>query len=469
MDNENKDLQGSETEMTPEEKVQADISAKVSEAAEPLKDEINAANQAEIEDETAESIENADFETDAFDEFNEDGTPTEDGEEIDIVPIKPEPKRITLKLSSFVTSTVAAVLVGALLMFAVYQMPAANKALPGGSQKAAMIEESDGSKVVATVNGEEITDYDLKYYIYTEAAAYASENSISEDQIGDYDWDQEVDGKKLSDTIREKAIKDAIGEVITLQKGAANNITLDETTANQIASQVSTLKATYGEDGLALRARTMGVSSVKQYEKMYKKVMTLQSVQQDISENADKYYPEDKSVLNDYKQDGKASVKHILIKTDSSSNSGENAEAQPQEDKKAKAQEILDRVKNGEDFDALMKEFNEDTGETETGYTFTEGQMQPEFEAAAFALNIDEVSDLVETTYGYHIIKRIPGMYELQGYWENDKNTKIKTKDSKIAKISVKAVMSDVKAATDQLTAEQAAQKSSSSSSSSSK
>ena len=60
-------------------------------------------------------------------------------------------------------------------------------------------------------------------------------------------------------------------------------------------------------------------------------------------------------------------------------------------------------------------------------------------------------------------------MYELQAYWENDKDAKIKKKDSKIAKISVKDVMSDVKAATDQLTAEQAAQKSSGSSSSSSK
>lgn len=464
MDNENKDLQGSETEMTPEEKVQADISAKISEAAEPLKDEINEANQGEaaLNDETVES--------EAADEtavLNEDGTPIESDEMIDV---KPEPKKVTLKLSSFVTSTVAAVLVGALLMFAVYQMPAANKALPGGSQKAAMIEESDGSKVVATVNGEEITDYDVRYYICSEALAYASANSISEDQLGDYDWDQEIDGKKLSDTIREKAVADAIGEVITLQKGAANNITLDETTANQIDAQINARKASYGEDGLALRARTMGVSSLKQYEKIYKKVMTLQSVQQDMEENADKYYPEDKSVLNDYKQDGKASVKHILIKTDSPSSGDENADAQPQEDKKAKAQEILDRIKNGEDFDALMKEFNEDTGETEKGYTFTEGQMQlPEFETAAFALNIDEISDLVETTLGYHIIKRIPGMYELQAYWENDKDAKIKKKDSKIAKISVKDVMSDVKAATDQLTAEQAAQNSSSSSSSSSK
>ena len=60
-------------------------------------------------------------------------------------------------------------------------------------------------------------------------------------------------------------------------------------------------------------------------------------------------------------------------------------------------------------------------------------------------------------------------MYELQAYWENDKGAKIKKKDSKIAKISVKDVMSDVKAATDQLAAEQAAQKSSGSSSSSSK
>lgn len=75
---------------------------------------------------------------------------------------------------------------------------------------------------------------------------------------------------------------------------------------------------------------------------------------------------------------------------------------------KDKAQDVLDRVKGGEDFVALMKEFNEDPGETEEGYTFTTGQMVESFEKAAFALEENAVSDLVESTYGYHIIKRLP-------------------------------------------------------------
>lgn len=459
MDNENKEIQENESNLTPEEKVQADISAKVSEAAAELQDDINEVKgvsddtsgeyvegDAELEEGAAETPDNWD------DSVWEEDTETEE--------IKPEPVRITLKRSSFITSVVASVLVGALLMFGVYQFPKVNKVLPGGTKAETLIKESDGSKVVATVNGEDVTDLDVKYYVYAEAATYASENGISEDELGSYDWDKEVDGKKLSDTIIEKAVATAIDEVLLIQKGAENGITLDETSANQIKSQVDMLESQYGEDGLLLRIRTMGITAKSQYTKMYKKVMTTQEVEQDMEENPGNYYPEDTTVLNDYVQDGKASVKHILIK-----DSGEEpAEGEEAEDKQAKAQSILDRINAGEDFDALMGEFNEDTGETDAGYTFVEGQMDPVFEEAAFALKIGEVSGVVKGANGYHIIKRIPGKYELQAYWAADGNTKIKKKDSRIAKISVKDIMSDVAAATQELQAESSANSGSSSS-----
>ncbi len=131
-----------------------------------------------------------------------------------------------------------------------------------------------------------------------------------------------------------------------------------------IDSQISSIKANYGEEGFALRARTMGIPSIKQYTKMYYNAMTSQTVQDDILENPDKYYPEDKSVLSDYMQKDKASVKHILIKVDS------GADEATTEEKRAQAQSVLDRLNAGEDFDALMAELNEDTGEPAEGYTF---------------------------------------------------------------------------------------------------
>jgi peptidyl-prolyl cis-trans isomerase C len=69
---------------------------------------------------------------------------------------------------------------------------------------------------------------------------------------------------------------------------------------------------------------------------------------------------------------------------------------------------ILERASNGEDFAALATEFSDDyatrTSGGDTGL-FHRGQMVPEFEAAAFALEPGEISDPVETVYGVHILK----------------------------------------------------------------
>lgn len=78
---------------------------------------------------------------------------------------------------------------------------------------------------------------------------------------------------------------------------------------------------------------------------------------------------------------------------------------------KAEAEAVLERINNGEDFMALVEECNDDPGMSyygEDGYYFTAGTMVQEYEDAAFALAEGEVSGLVESDYGYHIIKRMP-------------------------------------------------------------
>lgn len=96
---------------------------------------------------------------------------------------------------------------------------------------------------------------------------------------------------------------------------------------------------------------------------------------------------------------------HILISTESTDpNSEPNAvKAKARE----KAEELLKEVREGGDFAALAKEHSACPSAAQGGDlgTFGRGQMVPPFEEAAFGLKAGEVSDVVETQFGYHIIK----------------------------------------------------------------
>lgn len=84
------------------------------------------------------------------------------------------------------------------------------------------------------------------------------------------------------------------------------------------------------------------------------------------------------------------------------------------------AQAALDRLKNGEDFATLAKELSQDTASKDAGGDlgwFPKGMMQPEFEAAAFSLPVGQLSDIVQSQAGFHIILVLEhqASHELEG------------------------------------------------------
>ncbi len=99
-------------------------------------------------------------------------------------------------------------------------------------------------------------------------------------------------------------------------------------------------------------------------------------------------------------------ARHILLSTRDPVTGQELSDADKRA-KHAQIEKLLARARKGEDFAKLATEYTEDPGSRNNGgeYTFPRGRMVPEFDAAAFSLSAGQISDVVTTTYGYHIIK----------------------------------------------------------------
>ncbi|MDM8540084.1 peptidylprolyl isomerase [Desulfococcaceae bacterium HSG9] len=216
-------------------------------------------------------------------------------------------------------------------------------------------------------------------------------------------------GKKLQESqlpeIKKDVLENLINRTLLFQESVKQGIKIDDTL---IKEQLAEMKKRYDNptdfekkleeanltvNNLEYQIK-LGMSVQQLIDKKFVQTTTISS------EEAKTYYDAN---LQRFSQPAQVKASHILIKVDPKADEAKIREA------KEKIEKIQKRVKKGDDFAALAKEFSEGPSAPkggDLGY-FGPGRMVKPFETAAFEMKPDEVSDIVKTRFGYHLIKVI--------------------------------------------------------------
>ena len=312
-------------------------------------------------------------------------------------------------------------------------------------------EEKDRKIVVAKVNGTEILKGEFLDQ-YEQYVSYYGVSEEDEEQVKSVKTDildnlvrqelvrqkAETAGHEVNDEIRtqaEKEFEQSVKEYAkSLQENAEKNTDKDADKDTDYESQARTKM----EESL----KSMDMTREQYIEFLAENIV----VQNYVDELTTDLKVEDKEIEDYYNEElsfqkenpslasyyssvqivtepASRRVKHILIKLadedteaidklrqDSKDDEADKLREEKLKAIKTKADEVLAKVKAGEDFETLLKEYGEDPGmkseENKDGYTMVrDASMRPEFLEASFQLKKGETSDLVATDNGYHIIK----------------------------------------------------------------
>lgn len=273
---------------------------------------------------------------------------------------------------------------------------------------------------VLVINGEVVTGGEFNFMLESFKTEIAAE--LQFDPTDKEKWSSVMsDNRKAIDFAKDKTIDEIVLIWVQAQKAEEEGIAL---TAEELAyadSNYNALVEQYGGMQAFEKQLSSWQVSKEAVKGIFKRITLATKLQQ-------KYITEDNELTKISEEEIKAQyeneknafydsaifAKHILILF-------ENAEkgiTRTKDEAKAEAQKILDRLNAGEDFEKLMLEYSEDAETSHEGYSFThnDGQFVREFDDGAYALEIGEISGLVETEYGYHIIKRYPSDAEFEAY-----------------------------------------------------
>ena len=228
-----------------------------------------------------------------------------------------------------------------------------------------------------------------------------------EAMYGEEIWTKDAgEGKTFLEVVKAQILDKMISDEVKYQEAVKKGIKAEE---SEISDQLEQFKQNIEKDDEIKKFMEENGIDDEFLNVQIEKELMVMKLEQDFKDN---FNVEDSSAKEFYEKNkesyrnNQVKASHILIKTvDGSLN------PLPEEEiakKKEIAQDVLQKAKGGADFAELAKEYSEDEGSApnggDLGY-FKKGVMVPEFENAAFGLEKGQISELVQSQFGYHIIK----------------------------------------------------------------
>jgi peptidyl-prolyl cis-trans isomerase C len=205
------------------------------------------------------------------------------------------------------------------------------------------------------------------------------------------------------DEIYRKALDQLVTYTMLTQETKARKVAVTDA---EVESNIKQMRSQFSNEqdfAKALAARGMSLERLKSDTRIDISINKMME-----AEAATGQAPADAQVRDFYdknpdkfKQDEAVRASHILFKVE------ESADAATKKQVKDQAEAVLKQVRAGADFAELAKKHSADGSAQQGGDLnfFTKGQMVPAFDQAAFTLKTGEISDIVTTQFGYHIIK----------------------------------------------------------------
>lgn len=258
-------------------------------------------------------------------------------------------------------------------------------------------EAGTGTKVVLTTGfkKDEVFRIETASCSLSEIMVYLTNTQNQYESVyGKEIWEADLEGVTLEENVKETVLA-RIAQVKSMTLLAADRgvaLSMDEQEATAKAAEV------YYKSLSDKEVELLGVTQ-ELLQSMYREYALAQKVYQQIIHDINPEISDDEART--------IVVQHILIKTYTTDGTGKKVEYTDHAKEQAyeKAQEILALALEGnQDFETLISKYSEDSN---SSYSFGKGEMNSDFEAAAFNLASGEISQVVESEFGYHIIKCI--------------------------------------------------------------